>query len=101
MSAATQPSLFDGDSPADRQQAESARMRMRQMIDRLQAASVPYWRDEAAVILDDGALKRAMRLVPPQEAQALWTIFDKEMQRLYAIWAAANPALSPDAPAGA
>jgi len=61
---------------------------MRAMIDRLQATSVPYWRDEAAVILDDGAFQRAMRLVPPEEAQALWADFDREMQRLYAIWAA-------------
>jgi len=90
MNAANQPSLFDVDSPAEGQQAESARARMRAMIERLQATSMPFWRDEAAVILDDGAFQRAMRLVPPQEAQALWAEFDKEMQRLYAVWAAAH-----------
>jgi len=69
-------------------------MRMRAMIDRLKAASVPYWRDEAAVILDDGAFQRAMRLVPPEEAQALWADFDKEMQRLYAMRAATDSVTS-------
>lgn len=94
MSAASQPSLFDADRIVDDQQAASARMRMRAMIDRLKAASVPYWRDEAAVILDDGAFQRAMRLVPPEEAQALWADFDKEMQRLYAIRAATDSVTS-------
>ena len=94
MSAASQPSLFDADRIVDDQQAVSARMRMRAMIDRLKAASVPYWRDEAAVILDDGAFQRAMRLVPPEEAQALWADFDKEMQRLYAMRAATDSVTS-------
>lgn len=94
MSAASQPSLFDAGRIVDDQQAESARMRMRAMIDRLQATSVPFWRDQAAVILDDGAFQRAMRLVPPEEAQALWADFDKEMQRLYTIWAATDSATS-------
>lgn len=98
MNAATQPSLFDTDSPADDQQAESARMRMREMIARLKATSVPYWRDQAGVILDDGTFQRAMRLVPPQEAQALWADFDKEMQRLYAIWAASESSASQATP---
>ncbi|HEY8287728.1 MAG TPA: hypothetical protein VIG49_00580 [Acetobacteraceae bacterium] len=89
MDAANQPGLFDVDSSAENQQAASARMR--EMIERLKATSVPYWRDETGVILDDGAFQRAMRLVPPQEAQGLWADFDKEMQRLYAIWAATDP----------
>jgi len=63
---------------------------MREMIERLKAASVPHWRDEAAVILDDGAFQRAMRLVPNDEAQSLWVEFDAQMERLYAIWAAAR-----------
>jgi hypothetical protein len=90
MNAANQPSLFDVDSPAENQQAVAARMRMREMIERLKATSVPYWRDQTGVILDDGAFQRAMRLVPPQEAQVLWADFDKEMQRLYAILAATD-----------
>jgi hypothetical protein len=31
-----------------------------------------------------------MRLVDAEEAQALWSVFDTEMQRLYAIRAAAD-----------
>jgi len=89
MNAASQPNLFDVDRIADDQQAAAARVRMRKMIERLKATSVPYWRDEAAVILDDGAFQRAMRLVPREEAQALWADFDAQMQRLYVIWAAA------------
>jgi hypothetical protein len=65
----------------------------------LRATSVPYWRDEAAVILDDGAFQRAMRLVPHEEAQALWADFDAQMERLYAIWAAACASPSEAAPA--
>ena len=88
MSAASQPNLFDVDQIVDDRQAAAARVRMREMIERLKATSVPYWRDEAAVILDDGAFQRAMRLVPHDEAQVLWADFDVQMERLYAIWAA-------------
>jgi hypothetical protein len=90
MDAASQPSLFDVDRILDDQQATAARTRMRGMIERLRATSVPYWRDEAGVILDDGAFQRAMRLVQREEAQALWADFDAQMERLYAIWAAAR-----------
>jgi hypothetical protein len=89
MNAASQPSLFDAEQIVDDQQTVSARMRMLEMIERLKATSVPYWRDQTGVILDDGAFQRAMRLVPREEAQALWADFDAQMERLYAIWAAA------------
>ena len=99
MNTASQPSLFDAGGLIDIKEAESARTRMRVMIDRLRATSVPYWRDEAAVILDDGAFQRAMRLVPPEEAQALWVEFDTKMERIYAIWAAARVS-QPEAASG-
>src|ERR1700722_7855656 len=89
MNAASQPSLFDADRIVDDQQAVAAPAPVRGVVERLKAASVPYWRDQTAVILDDGAFQRAMRLVPPDEAQALWADFDAQMERLYAIWAAA------------
>ena len=89
MKAASQPSLFDVDRIVDDQQATAARTRMWEMIERLKATSVPTWRDEAGVILEDGAFQRAMRLVPREEAQTLWVDFDAQMERLYAIWAAA------------
>jgi hypothetical protein len=92
MSAANQPSLFDSGRVADDQQTVFARTRMRAMIDRLKATSVPHWQDEMAVILDDGAFQRAMRLVPPDEAQALWVEFDAQMERHYALWVAADSA---------
>ena len=56
------------------------------MIERLKVAPAPPWKDDAGVILDDGAFRRAMRLVPTEEAQASWAEFDAEMERLYAIW---------------
>jgi hypothetical protein len=90
MNPASQTSLFDTDRFVNDEQAANARTRMRDMIGRLKATSVPYWRDEAAVILDDGAFQRAMRLVPREEAQALWCEFDTEMHRLYAVWAATS-----------
>jgi len=89
--SAAQPGLFDPHCVPDQGQAASARIRMREMIDRLKAASVPPWQDEMGVILDDGAFQRAMRLVRADEAQALWAEFDHQMERLYAIWAEANP----------
>jgi hypothetical protein len=100
MNAASQSSLFDTDRFVDDRQAASARSRMREMIERLKAKSVPYWRDQTAVILDDGAFQRAMRLIPPDEAQMLWADFDKEMRRLYAIWAADDSATSQTTPSG-
>lgn len=39
-----------------------------------------------SAILQDGAFQRAMRLVPTEEAQALWVEFDAQMDRLYSIW---------------
>jgi hypothetical protein len=94
MNPASQPSLFDVDQIVDDQQAVSARMRMRGMIERLKSTSVPFWQDQTGVILDDGAFQRAMRLVPPEEAQALWADFDAQMERLYTIWVAGDPSRS-------
>ena len=99
MNTASQSSLFDAGGFVDDQEAASARTRMRAMIDRLKATSVPYWRDQMAVILDDGAFQRAMRLDPTEEAQALWVEFDAHTERLYAIWAASHP-LPPEAASG-
>ena len=99
MNAASQPSLFDVDPIVDDRQVVAARMRMVGMIERLKAASAPFWRDEAAVILDDGAFQRAMRLVPADEAKALWADFDAQMERIYAIWAAARASPSDPTPA--
>lgn len=61
---------------------------MQDMIARLRATSLPPWKDEAAVILDDGAFQRAMRLIPEREAQSLWGAYNEEVDRLYQIWAA-------------
>jgi hypothetical protein len=97
MKTASQSSLFDTGGFIDEQEAAFARTRMRTMIERLKATSVPFWRDDAAVILDDGAFQRAMRLVPREEAQALWADFDAQMERVYAIWAAVRA--SPSEPA--
>jgi hypothetical protein len=87
---ASQLSLFGTHPLVDDRAAASARARMREMIDRLRATTVPFWPNEAAVILDDGAFQRAMRLVPAEEAQALWAEYNEHMERLYPIWAAAE-----------
>jgi len=100
MKAASQSSLFDTGRFVDDRQAASARGRMMEMIERLRATSVPYWRDQSGVILDDGAFQRAMRLVPPDEARLLWADFDKEMERLYEIWAATDSATAQTASSG-
>ena len=92
MKAVAQPGLFEFDAPADEARAESGRARMREMIERLRATSVPPWKNQMAIILDDGAFQRAMRLVPAEEARALWAEFDAHMERLNAIWVEANPA---------
>ena len=81
----SQPSLFDPGQGANPAQAASARARMRTMIDRLSAASVPPWKDQMAVILDEGVFQRAMRLVPENEARSLWAEFDAQVERLCAI----------------
>ena len=91
-----QPGLFDAERACQQTQAESARARMRETIDRLRFLSAPPWTDETAVMLQDGAFKRAMRLVPTDEAEALWAEFDAQMERLYAIWKrATRAALAP------
>lgn len=86
-----QPGLFDTDGGPDRAEAEAARARMREMIDWLGAADAPPWTDQTGVILRDGAFKRAMRLVPADEASSPWAEFDAQMERLYAIWAETKP----------
>ena len=80
--------LFDTDRGIDPDQTALGRARMLEMIARLREATTPPWKDEVAVILDDGSFRRAMRLVPEGEAQVLWTAFDAEMERLYTIFAA-------------
>ena len=89
--SARQPGLFDTDAGTGPGTGEAdaafARGRMREAIGRLRGASVPPWRDEAGVILEDGAFRRAMRMVPAAEAEALWAEYDREMERLYAVWA--------------
>ena len=96
-SASVQPGLFDAHQPADTVQEAAARGRMQEMIGRLKAMATPPWRTQMDVILDDGAFQRAMRLVPPGEAQALWAEFDAHTERLYAIWLETNlPQPDPD-----
>ncbi len=55
------------------------------MIDRLVGESVPPWKDQMGIILDDGAFQRAMQHVAMDEAKVLWAEFDAQMERLYAI----------------
>ncbi len=57
------------------------------MLAELRATDVPPWTDQTGVILRDGAFKRAMRLVPGDEAAALWAEYDTQTERLYAVWA--------------
>jgi hypothetical protein len=91
-----QPGLFDTEPTSGHAEAAAlARGRMRAMIEGLRAAAEPPWTDEMGVILRDGEFKRAMYLVPADEAAALWAEFDAQMERLYAIWAA-----QPDAAQG-
>jgi hypothetical protein len=86
MKVASQPDLFDVISLVEEPETAFARARMLEMIARLKAATEPHWQDEMDVILDDGAFKRAMRLVPVEEAQTLWADFDAQTERLYAVW---------------
>ena len=83
----TQPGLFDDSALTQSAERAAARARMREAIDALRAAAAPPWTDEMGVILRDGAFQRAMRLMPEDEAQALWADYNAEMERLYAIWA--------------
>jgi hypothetical protein len=86
MKVASQPDLFDVISLVEEPETAFARARMLEMIAQLKAATEPHWQDEMDVILDDGAFKRAMRLVPVEEAQTLWADFDAQTERLYAVW---------------
>jgi hypothetical protein len=92
ISASRQPGLFDTAPETNRSDVTLARARMLEMIDLLRNASAPPWTDQTAVILQDGAFRRAMRLVPADEAEALWAEFDAHTERLYAIWTQAEPA---------
>ena len=85
-SPSTQSSLFTDSVAPDAAHAAAARARMRDMIDRLRAASAPPWKDEMAAILDDGAFQRAMHYVPEAEARALWAEYDAQAERLYAVF---------------
>jgi hypothetical protein len=84
-SPAAQPSLFTESVPPEAAHATAARVRMREMIERLRTASAPPWKDEMAAILDDGAFQRAMHYVPNEEARALWAEYDAHAERLYAL----------------
>lgn len=83
--------LFDTDQGHDHAEAEAARARMREMIDQLRTATVAPWVSQIDVILCDGVFRRAMRLVPTDEANVLWAEYDVQMERLYAIWVQTEP----------
>jgi hypothetical protein len=82
--------LFDDGAVVDATQAALARAGMRATIARLTQTVAPPWKDQTGVILEDGAFRRAMRLVPAAEGEALWADYDAQMERLCAEWEAGS-----------
>ncbi len=68
----------------------AARAQMRAMINRVKPIPEPYWKTQIGAILGIGSFKRAMWVVPKQQAQALWAEFESHMDPLTAIRDAAR-----------
>jgi hypothetical protein len=51
----------------------------------VQGAAAMPWPDQLSVIREDNAFRYAKGLLPPEEGEALWAAFDREMDRLYAV----------------
>ena len=84
---AGQGSLFGSAEPA-LDPVESARTLawMREQVAWLQGTSVPPWAREMEMYVCLGAFTRAVRRVPEAEGAALFEAFDREVERLCAVW---------------
>ncbi len=85
-----QPDLFDSGPSADAARTAEARALMRRMIDALSTAVAPPWKTEMSIYLEGGEFQRAMWLVPPDEAAALWAEYDAYAKPLFEAWLDAN-----------
>jgi hypothetical protein len=85
----SQPDLFaDHASPrpaVDPQIVEMTRQRLHATLALVQGAAAMPWDDMLRVIREDNSFRWGKDLLPPEEGQALWAAFDREMDRLYAI----------------
>lgn len=91
-----QGDLFGSPSPArpavDPGTVAAIRKRMLGTLDMMKAAQAMPWKDRIGAILAENEFKASKRFLPPEEAEALWVEFDREMDRLYDLAHAAEEA---------
>ena len=68
------------------------RARMQAMVAKVTAAERMPWPDRLAIAIVENEFRANMRLLPPDEAAALWADFDRELDRLFDVEAAAEDA---------
>ena len=61
------------------------RARLHRMLDLVREAETMPWDDLLTIIHEDNAFRLLKDVLPKDEGDALWTAFDAEMGRLYAI----------------
>ena len=61
------------------------RARLHAALALVRDAPVMPWTDMLSIIREDNAFRTGKDLLPPEEGAALWTEFDQEMDRLYAV----------------
>lgn len=89
---ALQPDLFGSPDtagparePLDPQILALVRSRLHAALALVQGAPTMPWPDMLSVIREDNAFRYGKGLLPPEEGEALWAVFDREMDRLYAV----------------
>ena len=95
--SARQANLF-GDPPSSSEEpspeiVQIVRARLHAALALVKSAQIMPWEDQLSIIREDNAFRFSKDVLPPAEGAALWTEFNKEMDRLYAIM---NQGMEPD-----
>ena len=69
------------------------RARLHATLALVKSAQIMPWEDQLSIIREDNAFRFSKDVLPSAEGAALWTEFNKEMDRLYAIM---NQGMEPD-----
>lgn len=73
-----------GDAPTE-EVAGLVRSQLRETLELVQSADRMPWEGQLDIIRADNAFRYGKEALPPHEAAELWSAFNREMDRLYAL----------------
>ena len=68
------------------------RKRMNETVAMMTAAQAMPWPDRIAIVHVENGFRADLEVLPQAEADAIWAVFDREMDRLFALAHAAEDA---------